>query len=194
MHRRRQQIVLRPSMEVLLSDMKRDVEETTKGVLAQSKNLSREEVAQRSEAMFLLAAYPASSEPLPVPQSSSSDSWAEPGWHVNLDVPKDDEGNKGSLLPRAPSFSILQQNQAELCSAPGHQLATFLSTSHLKALGMPLSAAAQASSLGEITPVVTESKYSGDDASVECVEFKVTPTLSFLSMPQPSCLQMILSN
>lgn len=162
MHRRMQQIVLRPNMDFVLSDLKNAVEESAlnwKGKSALPKNVTREEAMLRAEALFLLSAYPATNSEIPsVPPSNSSATWAEPGWHVNLDVPKDNKSGSRSLLPRVPSFPVMQKNHSEYCSAPGRQIASLIGTTHLQALNTPLSAVAQAISLAETSPLATKSK------------------------------------
>jgi hypothetical protein len=158
MHRRMQQIVLRPTMDFVLSDLKETVEESVLRCKGRS-SVTREESMQRAEALFLLSAYPATDSEAPsVPPSSSSATWAEPGWRVNLNVPKDTRGGSRSLLPRAPSFPVMQKNHSEYCSAPGRQIASLIGTTHLQALTTPLSAVAQAISLAETSPVATKSK------------------------------------
>ena len=162
MHRRMQQIVLRPNMDFVVSDLKNTVEESAlnwKGKSALPKNVTREEVMLRAEALFLLAAYPATSSEMPsVPPSNSTATWAEPGWHVNLDVSKDIKSGSRSLLPRVPSFPVMQKNHSEYCSAPGRQIASLIGTTHLQALNTPLSAVAQAISLAETSPFATKGK------------------------------------
>jgi hypothetical protein len=158
MHRRMHQIVLRPSMDFVLGDLKQTVEESALSNKGKS-SVTREESIHRAEALFLLSAYPATDTEEPsVPPSSSSATWAEPGWHVNLNVPKDAKCGSRSLLPRAPSFPVLQKNHSEYCSAPGRQMASLIGTTHFRSLTTPLSAVGQAISLAETSPVATKSK------------------------------------
>jgi hypothetical protein len=145
-------------MDFVLGGLKQSVEESAQSS-KERFSITREESMQRAEALFLLSAYPATDSEAPsVPPSSSSATWAEPGWHVNLNVPKDTEGGLRSLLPRAPSFPVMQKNHSEYCSAPGRQMASLIGTTHFRALTTPLSAVAQAISLAETSPVATGSK------------------------------------
>ena len=92
MHRRRQQIVLRPSPESHISELRQSVSQK----LASSQNAKRpqkadwaEEELLKAEQLFLLAVHPlapSSGVPPAVPASSSNDLWAEPGTspHIRL--------------------------------------------------------------------------------------------------------------
>ena len=87
MHRRRQQIVLRPSLESLTSDLREDVSKAIQRANAGKKtSLNVEEELLRAEQAFCLAMHPEASKNLPpsVPPSSgsSSEGWAEPGMHI----------------------------------------------------------------------------------------------------------------
>lgn len=73
-----------------------------------------------------------------------------PGWYLNLNVPKTDE--TAGILPRSPSFPLLQENLSELCSAPGRQAASLVRSTHLRSLEVPLSAIGTATSLAETNP------------------------------------------
>jgi hypothetical protein len=84
MHRRRQQIVLRPCVETFVEDLKSSVKDALRTSLAKKgvdKEMSLEDELVKAEQLFLLATYPvAPTEPLPsTPPSSSSKPWAEPG-------------------------------------------------------------------------------------------------------------------
>lgn len=158
MHRRRQQIVLRPSMASTVLGLKISVQS---GVSEKANSSS----ALRAEQLFLLTAFPvAPSKPLSsVPIPRSVDSWAEPGWHLDLNVPKNDH-RPSAILPCAPSFPVLQNSHSEFCSAPGRQAASMIKEPHLRSLTAPLSAAAQAISLAETNPsVLSASNYSERD-------------------------------
>ena len=83
-HRRRQQIVLRPSMESLAADLREDVTESLKKAHAGKKTrLNIEEELIKAEQEFCLAMHPEAPKDLPsgVPPSSgsSAEPWAEPG-------------------------------------------------------------------------------------------------------------------
>ena len=83
MHRRRQQIVLRPSLESLTSDLREDLSKTLKRAYAGKKNVNIENEVLKAEQAFYLAMHPEMPKDAPpsVPPSSglSSESWAEPG-------------------------------------------------------------------------------------------------------------------
>lgn len=163
MHRRRQQIVLRPNMDFVLSDMKEAVEATvfySRERSSSRQQLSKDDITLRAEQLFLLSAFPeqGSTPSASTPPADSHTSWAEPGWQINLDVPEDERHGSRSLLPRVPVSSVLQKNHSEMCSAPGRQVASLIKTTHLQALNTPLSAAAQAISLAETRPVAKERK------------------------------------
>lgn len=163
MHRRRQQIVLRPTMDFVLSDMKEKVEEDA--FYSKGRSSSTQDAAVRAEQLFLLAAFPEQgSTPLPsTPPSDSHASWAEPGWQINLDVPQDEPRGSRSLLPRVPVSSVMQNSHAEFCSAPGRQASSLIKSTHIQALNTPLSAVVQAISLAEMTPVAKERALSDND-------------------------------
>eukprot|EP00541_Cyclophora_tenuis_P002378 CAMPEP_0116544506 /NCGR_PEP_ID=MMETSP0397-20121206/2154_1 /TAXON_ID=216820 /ORGANISM="Cyclophora tenuis, Strain ECT3854" /LENGTH=100 /DNA_ID=CAMNT_0004068723 /DNA_START=302 /DNA_END=601 /DNA_ORIENTATION=- len=100
MHRRRrQQVVLRPSMDYLLNDMKFEVEANTKVTRNEpDKKANAAKAVMRAEQLFLLATHPvARQKGLSIrPPSQPHEPWAEPGWHLNLDVPKPDK--KSTIL------------------------------------------------------------------------------------------------
>lgn len=158
MHRRRQQIVLRPSLESLTSELRGTVKlamRVAPGKKKDSKSIREEQL--KAERLLYLAMHPVAPEELPpsVPPSGSSSelSWAEPGWQLRLDVPKTTRSN--GILPCAPAFPVFNKNLAELCSAPGRQAASFSRTSHLRCLASNLSAVATATSLAETNPSVS---------------------------------------
>ncbi|CAB9501781.1 Catalyzes the transfer of the gamma-phosphate of ATP to D-galactose to form alpha-D-galactose-1-phosphate (Gal-1-P) (By similarity) [Seminavis robusta] len=154
MHRRRQQIVLRPSLESLTLDLRESVAKAMKATPSSKKqHVDLEEDQQRAEQLFCLAMYPVAPDPpLPAvpPSGSSSAAWAEPGWHLRLDAPKEEKTSH--ILPCAPSFPIFSKNLAEMTSTPGRQAAAFSRTSHLRSLASQLSSVATATSLAETNP------------------------------------------
>lgn len=83
MHRRRQQIVLRPSLESLTSDLRDTITKAIKtGPASKKSPVDVEEQLLRAEQLFCLAMYPvAPNPPLPSvpPSSSTNEPWAEPG-------------------------------------------------------------------------------------------------------------------
>ena len=81
MHRRRQQIVLRPSQETLATDLKAAVQES----LSKMDNFNGMSEAtqaaelQKAEQAFLLATHPVAPRDEEVPNVPSSSFWGEPG-------------------------------------------------------------------------------------------------------------------
>jgi hypothetical protein len=164
MHRRKQQIILRPTEESLLNELRSTVTANIAPKLTNMRTSKEkmqkigEELAQ-AEKLYLIAAHPLAEEELPtVPTSKVGESWAEPGWQLNLDVPDDDRS--GFILPCAKKFSVLESNLSEIASAPGRQAASLLRASHLRCLASPLSTFAIASSPAETdTSLAQTSKY-----------------------------------
>jgi hypothetical protein len=154
MHRRKQQIILRPCEENLVNELRSNV-----ATLASQKYINMrssrekidlmEEEMNKAEASFLLALHPLKEADLPaIPPSKTSDNWAEPGWMLCLDVP-DESSDIDFILPRSKSVPVLERNLSEIASAPGRQAASLLRTSHLRCLEAPLSLFAVASSPAE---------------------------------------------
>lgn len=83
MHRRRQQIVLRPSLESLASDLRENVSTAIRKAQTGQKRaiFNFEEELLKAEQLFYLAIHPLApiDRPSSVPSGSSSDNWAEPG-------------------------------------------------------------------------------------------------------------------
>lgn len=165
MHRRRQQIVLRPSPESIILDLRNHVEKSLKDkglkIPAKSEKGSNsaqavlDEAQLRAEQSLLLAIHPVlppSERVLATPSSSSSSTWAEPGYYLELQSPKIHETN--DILPRAELSPLVQRNLSEIHSAPGRQAAALVRTAHLRCLETPLSSVAIATSLSETNPAV----------------------------------------
>ena len=153
MHRRKCHIILRPSPEYLLSEMRMYV---TESIHKKCDREPTEDEIMEAERLFLLAAHPLADEILPTaPQSRTNDSWAEPGWKLNLDVPVDImEFDDSYILPRRKHFPVQERLLSEFSSAPGRQAASFLqSSSHLNLLTQPMSAFALATSPAETNSV-----------------------------------------
>lgn len=172
MHRRKQQIVLRPTEETMLNELRAKVADTVAaaqqsgGRSASKKQEILEEELLKAEQMFLLAMHPCRDEQLPtVPVTKSGESnWAEPGWHLILDVPSSAEAqspdSSSRILPCRSNFPVLEKNLSEIASSPGRQAASLLQTSHFRCLSSPLSAFAVASSPAETgASVASGSKY-----------------------------------
>lgn len=206
MHRRRQQIVLRPSLESLTAELRSTVEATLKAALQSGKKRSSkfiEEEVLRAEQSLYLAMHPAApKEALPSvpPSGSSSDKWAEPGWQLNLDVPSR-ETDSSRILPCSPAFPVLSKNLAELNSAPGRQAAAFNRTSHLRCLESNLSAVATATSLAETNPSVSSERKSCRESfnfwssfytflSLHCSHRRSSPKSRFLTEIHSTFRQM----
>lgn len=183
MHRRRQQIVLRPNMDSILQDMKESVEATAYYAQERSASrprLSKEEISLRAEELFLLASFPeqGSTAPPSTPPPDIHAPWAEPGWNVDLSVPDEESCGAQSLLPRVHVSSVFQKNHSEFCSAPGRQAASVIKPTSLQALCTPLSSATQAISLAELNP-------AGKDCEFESLN--LSPRLVVVLMSPASC-------
>ena len=90
MHRRRQQIVLRPSPESQISELRSSVSQKLSslqyGRRPPKENWAEEELI-KAEQLFLLAVHPlapSTGAPSSVPTSSSNDLWAEPGMQSHI--------------------------------------------------------------------------------------------------------------
>ena len=160
MHRRKLQVVLRPSMELLCDEIRqraaKSASESMKGLSKSAEETQSlvEEKMIRAEQLFLLSCHPEADPPaVSVPTSRSTEAWAEPGWQLDLSVPKSNRG-KSNILPRADSFPVLERNLSEICSVPGRQAASFLTPSHFRPLASPLSTFAIMSSPAEIPSVL----------------------------------------
>jgi len=152
MHRRKQQIILRPSEECLVNELRASVAHAVtpkyNGRSADEKVAGIEEEMLKAEQRYLLATHPfGDGEIATVPASKANEDWAEPGWQLNLSVPEEDDDTR--ILPCAKSFPVLERNLAEIASAPGRQAASLLRASHLRCLASPLSVFAVASSPAE---------------------------------------------
>lgn len=161
MHRRRrQQVVLRPSEDQVIDELKSIIRKQFQNAPTKGKDNKEAQSLERAEQLFLLAAHPASTngKMLPItPSTTTNDPWGEPGWHLDLSVPK--EAKPASrILPVIPQFPVFTKNLCEISSAPGRQAASILSASHLRALTSPLSAVAQAISLAETTPAISKTE------------------------------------
>jgi len=161
MHRRKQQIVLRPAPEIMLNGLRTHVVDAltmksgTRTAVAQ--HLLDEELL-KAEQLFLLATHPfAKDDPPSIPVAKSGEAWAEPGWLINLDIPRNTV-SESSILPCFPTFPVFEKNLSEISSAPGRQAASLLRTSHFRCFSSPLSAVAVASSPAEAASVFTNGK------------------------------------
>ena len=139
-HRRKQQIVLRPTPENLLNDLRSSVVEAiADGSRSTLRRAALEDELIKAEQLYLLATHPMAEGGLSsVPPLRAGGSWAEPGWQLVLDVPQETERGQ-SILPCASSFPVLERNLSEISSAPGRQAASMVRTSYLRCLASPLS-------------------------------------------------------
>lgn len=163
MHRRKHQIVLRPSAESMMNQLRSHVSESRKNQQDRRTSTLEEDLI-RAEKLFLLATHPISLVELSTtPATKSGENWAEPGWHLVLDVPEKESTDSSRILPCYPSFPLLEKNLSEIASAPGRQAASFLRPSHFRCLASPLStvgvASSPAESFGRIHTIGTRAEW-----------------------------------
>lgn len=211
MHRRRQQIVLRPSQETLAADLKLSILKSLPDLPEASKAVE----LQKAEQAFLLAVHPVAPRQEGLPTVPSASSWGEPGkfvflfllysflstsssvpslyclgWHVVLDVPKK-SGNH--LLPRPFSAPIVERNLSEIHSAPGRQASVLIRTAQLRSLAAPLSTISTVTSLAETNPAVAMSTPCKCLSSRQCMSDRFS-LIFFLFHSQRDQSKMIRSN
>ncbi len=97
------------------------------------------EDAIRAEQLLLLSLHPAVEKKLsalPPSDPNSNMEWAEPGWHLNLDIPtrRSHKLSHNSALQLAPHSYHFNCLYSEFSSSQGHQTASILGTHHLKVL------------------------------------------------------------
>lgn len=185
MHKRKQQIVLRPTPESIMNQLRSRITENFHAQQSRHSTLSTlEDEMTKAEQLFLLATHPFSQEKLStIPVTKSGENWAEPGWHLVLDVPPP-ERNPSHILPCKESFPVLERNVSEIASAPGRQASSLLKLSHFRCLASPLSTVAIASSPAESGGIVptkgTDSLLLGN---VEASVSNSTKFFEFFSYP-----------
>lgn len=84
MHRRRQQIVLRPTFISMLTNMRNEIERKSKFVVNDTQQILNEVVEDeliKAEQSYLLVTHPIGSVDENLPSVPSSSLWAEPGKH-----------------------------------------------------------------------------------------------------------------
>ena len=91
-----------------------------------------------AEELLLLSLHPCPVQKLsPIPSMKPRE-WAEPGWHIDLDVPK--PGRRKTLsncaLQVEPPNSVMNRLYSEISSTQGHQMASLLDSHHLKVLSI----------------------------------------------------------
>lgn len=160
MHRRKQQIILRPSQESLITELRENIGALIAGKYSGRSNADKADIIEseqlKAEQLYLLATHPFSEETLAsVPPTKSSDGWGEPGWQLNLSVYDDTDDRSHMILPCAKSFPVLESNLSEIASAPGRQAASLIRPSHFSCLASPLSTFAVASSPAESNTSLT---------------------------------------
>ena len=161
LHRRKQQIILRPTEESMIVELRasvaRAVASKYSGRSTEEKVAALEDEMLKAEQRYLLVAHPLGDANIPrVPPAKSSEEWAEPGWHLNLEVPA--ESDEFRILPCAPYFPILERNLAEIASAPGRQAASMLREFHLRCLAFPMSVFSVASAPAEKNASFTQTR------------------------------------
>ena len=167
LHRRKHHVVLRPSSEAMINEIRMTVTQKVAqrhpGLTSTEKHAIAEAERLRAERLFLLATHPVAEEEVAAfPPKKALSEWGEPGWKLNLSVPGyDDDADDGcTFLPRRKSFPVFEQNLAEMMSSPGRQAAAFLGLHTTRCVSSPLSAFSIASSPAEEATVLpTTRKY-----------------------------------
>lgn len=159
MHRRRQQIVLRPTFSSMVANMRKEIATKLNSIDTSIRRGSKEALEDKlikTEQSYLLASHPVEKMNEKLPSLPSDSGWAEPGWYLKLEVEKDDSAGD-TILPCHPVQPLVQHNLSELYSAPGLQAASMINSTHLRSLETPLSAVATASSFSETDPGMAKS-------------------------------------
>jgi hypothetical protein len=90
----------------------------------------------RSEQLVLLSQHPPCPpkklSPIPPPHLTTSSKWAEPGWHLNLEIPP--KSRNSTFLPAPPSNKVFNSLHSEICTGTGHQLRSLVESFHLRSL------------------------------------------------------------
>lgn len=167
LHRRRHHIVLRPSCELMIHEIRmavtQKVAQKHPGLTDAQKVAVAETERLKAERLFLLATHPAADGKVsPFPPQRSLTDWGEPGWQLDLSVPNHDSSDyeNSPYFLRRRSFPVFEQNLAEMMSSPGRQAACYLRPHTTRCLSSPLSAFSIASSPAEEATVLpTTSEY-----------------------------------
>lgn len=185
MHRRKQQVILRPTPESLVSDLRTNVAIVTASKYNDRDKMEKiENEMMKAEQLYLLATHPFTTDSLPhVPPTKSSENWSEPGWKLNLSVPTDNRDDM--ILPCTPSFPVLESNLAEIASTPGRQAASMLRTSHFRCLASPLSAFAVASSAAESNSSLPLNRTHVEGDPLHLVDEEILIGYKFAVKPAP---------
>jgi hypothetical protein len=129
--------VLRPTM----SRMKRDFQGFLKRIPNEINSPSAEKTSKgditqydriRAEELFLLSLHPPSSTLPTVPAADEAEAkpWAEPGYQLNLDLPK--KYTRETILPVIRGNSIFRKMYSEYSSTQGRQASTLLTRQHYR--------------------------------------------------------------
>jgi hypothetical protein len=185
MHRRKQQVILRPTPESLVSDLRTSVAIVTASKYSDRDKMEKIETEMmKAEQLYLLATHPFSTDSLScVPPTKSSENWSEPGWKINLSVPSDNRDDM--ILPCTPSFPVLETNLAEIASTPGRQAASMLRTSHFRCLASPLSAFAVASSAAESNSSLPQNRTHAEGDPLHIIDEEILIGYKFNVKPIP---------
>ncbi len=111
MHRRRQQIVLRPSQESLAVDLKSSILKSLANIesLKDLSEASKTVELQKAEQAFLLAVHPVAPQHFELPSVPSTSSWGEPG--KSISSCRFPEHRSSSLVIRLASCSRRAENK-----------------------------------------------------------------------------------
>ena len=92
----------------------------------------------RAEQLLLLSKHPPCPpkklSSIPPSNPTTSSKWAEPGWHVDLEVPRKTKSNVHNFLPVPPTNKVFNSLHSEICSGTGHQMTSLVDTKHLRSL------------------------------------------------------------
>lgn len=155
MHRRKQQIILRPSYESLVNEALANVNSVVQSTWKREATGVEQSEAER---LLLLALYPEANEKLPsIPTTKIPEKWAEPGWRLNLEVEKYEYDCIDSFVLPCARFSMVPESDlSEMSSTSGRQASSMLDCSHIKCLSSPLSIFATASSPAETSTSLSQ--------------------------------------
>jgi hypothetical protein len=190
MHRRKQQVILRPTPESLVTELRSIVARAIATKFSERSKSDKMEKIElemtKAEQLYLRATHPFSNEMLPhVPPTKSSENWAEPGWKLDLSVPNNDAHRASMILPCAPSFPLLESNLSEISSTPGRQAASMLRTSHFRCLASSLSAFAVASSPAECSSTFSQNRVYVEGDPLHATDEEMMTGYSFVNKQQP---------
>lgn len=163
MHRRKQPVILRPSPESFVVELRASIAAIVAAKFTGRLSAEKMEIVEaeqlKAEQLLLITMHPLVDDAVTaIPPTRSSDTWAEPGWHLNLSTENLDEERRKMILPCANPYPVLATNLSEIASAPGRQAASLLRSSHFGCLASPLSTFAVASSPAETNTSLTNTR------------------------------------